>query len=335
MAPRWVVVVGASAGGVEALRTFVAGLAPDLPAAVLVVLHTRPDARSALPTILTRSGRLPATHAVDGQSLSTGRIYVAPPDVHLLVEPGRLRLYPGPSENGTRPSVDALFRSAARAYGAGVVAVVLSGTLDDGSNGMVAVKSRGGVGIVQEPTEALYSGMPESASARAPVDYTLPVGEIGPLVSRLVQEPREGGTSEVSDGMVSGPRDGVAPASSADQKREGAAAGLSCPDCHGSLWELREGGVVRFECRVGHAYSVETMLARQAEAVENALWAALNSLEERASTLRRVAGTMYPGASELEGRQLQRAAEAEEQVRILRDALLAALTVPLGTERGA
>jgi two-component system chemotaxis response regulator CheB len=334
-APRRVVVVGASAGGVEALRAFVAGLAADLPAAVLVVLHTRPDARSMLPSILSRSGPLPATHAQDGEAIAVGRVYVAPRDVHLLVEPGRARLYAGPRENGARPAVDALFRSAARAYGPGVVAVVLSGALDDGANGMVAVKSRGGIGIVQEPTEALYPGMPEGALAHAPVDYTLPVAEIGPMVSRLIAEPREEGKSDVSDEMVAGPRDGVAPERSAEPKREGAASGLSCPDCHGSLWELREAGAVRFECRVGHAYSVETMLSRQAEAFENALWAALNSLEERASTLRRVAGTTYPGSPGLEARLFEQAAEAEEQVRVLRDALLAALTVPRASEGSA
>jgi two-component system chemotaxis response regulator CheB len=335
MRGRDVVVVGASAGGVEALVALAAGLPANLPAALFVVLHTPPDARSMLPRILERAGPLPARHARGEEPIEHGRIYVAPPNVHLLVEPERVRLFAGPRENGARPAADALFRSAARAHGPRVVGIVLSGALDDGSNGMIAVKAAGGVGIVQDPAEALYPGMPCSALARAAIDHTLPAAAIGRLLGELARAPaRNGGTDGVTGRNPTDPHDGVAPAASRATKREGAASGLTCPDCHGALWELHENGQLRYECRVGHSYSVETMLAeQQAEAVDSALWAALNALEERAATLRRLAGAVTGRPGETGSRLLERAAEAEAQVQVLRDALLAALTTQQPGER--
>src|SRR5207244_2427388 len=163
MPGRDIIVVGASAGGVEALATLVRGLPADLPAAVFVVLHVPPHGTSVLPQILTRAGRLPAKHAVDGEAIQAGRIYVAPPDHHLLVKPGYVRVAHGPRENGHRPAVDALFRTAARTYGHRVAGVVLTGVLDDGTAGLIAVKLRGGAALVQHPDDALYDGMPRSA----------------------------------------------------------------------------------------------------------------------------------------------------------------------------
>jgi two-component system, chemotaxis family, protein-glutamate methylesterase/glutaminase len=185
---RYLIVVGASAGGVQALCELVAGLPPDLPAAVLVVLHVAPHGHSALPAILARSGRLPACHPADGEAIRPGRIYVAPPDLHLMVEDGHLQLSRQASENGHRPAVDILFRTAARAYGPRVVGVVLTGNLDDGTAGLATIKRCGGRAVVQDPREADYPGMPESAIANVAVDHVLPLGEMAAVLQQLVHE---------------------------------------------------------------------------------------------------------------------------------------------------
>src|SRR5690349_180578 len=184
-----IIVTRASAGGVEALRAVVAVLPADLPAAVFVVLHIPAQSPSMMPSILSRAGPLPAAHPTDGEPIRPGHIYVAPPDCHLLIDHERVRGVRGPRENRTRPAVDPLFRTAARAYGPRVVAVVLTGTLDDGTAGLQAVKQRGGLAVVQDPRDAMYAGMPRSALQHTPVDYVVPLSEIGPLISRLVREP--------------------------------------------------------------------------------------------------------------------------------------------------
>src|SRR5262245_27288904 len=176
-----IIVVGASAGGVEALTQLVRALPADLPASVFVVLHVPAQSPSVLPTILSRVSPLPAVHPEDGEAIQPGRIYVAPPDRHLLVKRGHVRLARGPRENSNRPAVDPLFRTAGRAYGRRVVGVVLSGVLDDGTAGLAAVKMRGGVAVVQGPDEALYPGMPRNAAENVAVDYCLPVGQIAAL----------------------------------------------------------------------------------------------------------------------------------------------------------
>ena len=185
MPDRDIVVVGASAGGVEALVDLAASLPADLPAAVLVVLHVPSTRTSVLPHILNQNGPLRAGHASEGEPIERGRIYVAPPDRHLLVRTGHVHLTLGPPENGHRPAVDPLFRSAARAYGSRVIGVVLSGTLDDGTAGMLAIKAHGGLGVVQGPADARYPGMPGSAAAHATVDHVLTAASMGRLLARL------------------------------------------------------------------------------------------------------------------------------------------------------
>jgi two-component system chemotaxis response regulator CheB len=184
---RDIVVIGASAGGVEALSHLVSRLPADLPAALLVVLHTSPTRESRLPTILDRAGALPAAHAQDGTRIRAGRIYVAPPNYHLTVEHESLRLVQGPTENGFRPAADPLFRTAARAYGARVVGVVLSGALDDGAAGLRAIKQHGGVAVAQDPNEAAVAWMPRSAIRLDHVDHVLPTAEIAALLVQLAQ----------------------------------------------------------------------------------------------------------------------------------------------------
>jgi two-component system chemotaxis response regulator CheB len=284
------VVIGASAGGVEALTRVVAGLPADFSAAVFVVLHVPPDARSALATILDRAGRLPAAQAEDRQPIEPGRIYVARPNRHLVLHRGHVALEAGPRENSARPSVDVLFRSAARAYGRRAVGVVLSGTLRDGALGLAAIKMHGGVTMVQDPSEALFAGMPESALRTAEVDYCLPAADIATRLVELTQH-------TVEAELMPNERDQAEPTLHAADEPDGqfspklpnAASGLTCPECHGSLWELKEGDRFRFECRIGHTYGVDALLAEQGEAVEAALWAAVNVLQERAATFRRLA----------------------------------------------
>ncbi|HEV8164959.1 MAG TPA: chemotaxis protein CheB, partial [Actinomycetota bacterium] len=238
---------------------------------------------AALPDILTRHGPLPASHAKDGEPIEQRRIYVAPPDHHLLLRAGHVHLARGPRENGHRPAVDPLFRSAAWEYATRVAGVVLSGTLDDGTAGLLAIKSRGGVAIVQHPEEALYPGMPNNAIEHVEVDHVLPAAGIAGTLARLAREP------------VPEPTDPVAAELKAEVELEGFSmeaigggnpgrpSGFSWPDCNGVLWEIQEGGLVRFRCRVGHAWSPESLLTQQSEALEAALWAALRSLEERAA----------------------------------------------------
>jgi len=182
---RDLIVVGASAGGVQALCAFAAGLPADLPAAVLVVLHLPAGATSFLAPILTRSGPLPAVVAGGGEPLRRGQIQVAPPDHHLLVMDAQVALSRGPTENGHRPSINALFRSAAVAAGPAVIGVQLSGVLDDGVAGLVAIAARGGLVMVQDPADALYSGMPEQAMRRVRPDYVLPAGGMGEALAKI------------------------------------------------------------------------------------------------------------------------------------------------------
>ena len=325
MARRDVVVVGASAGGVEALVELAAGLPRDLDAAVFVVLHLPIDAQSHLPQILDRAGPLDATHATDGEPVRPGRIYVAPPNHHLLLEHGRARLTVGPRINGVRPAIDVLFQSAARAYGPRLIGVVLSGTLQDGTLGLDAIKLRGGVAIVQDPDEARFPSMPRSALERIPVDHCARVGEIPALLSGLTAGPPEASGEARTGAMADDPNVnfplGDEPSSPSElEKQYDHASGLSCPNCNGSVWERTDGTNTRIECRVGHAFSVEAFLGEQAVALEDALWSAINSLQERATTLRRFADRITSGQTAAD--YVRRADEVERHARLLREGLI-------------
>ncbi|MCW2816462.1 MAG: chemotaxis protein CheB [Nocardioides sp.] len=282
--PQGLVVVGASAGGVEALQRLVAGLPADLPAPVLVVLHVPSTSASALPAILDRAGPLPVRHARDGDVLEAGQVLVAPPDHHLVVQDGVVVLTRGPRENGHRPAVDVLFRTAARSWAQDCLAIVLSGALDDGAAGAVTVTQRGGICLVQDPDEALYDSMPRQAAAAVGLDAGVPVAE---MPARIVEwlgerhpQPRTGPSSQLSQEAAMAALD---PDAMHDDDRPGTPAGYGCPDCAGSLWRIDDGPLRRFRCRVGHAWSSASLVARQSVAVESALWMALRSLEEKAA----------------------------------------------------
>ena len=322
-----IIVVGASAGGVEALSTLARGLPPDLAAAVFVVLHVPPTATSTLPRILARAGTLPAAHAVDGEAIRPGRIFVAPPGCHLLIDEEQVHLVRGPKENGHRPAADPLFRSAAAAYGARVVGVVLSGTLDDGTAGLRAVKQRGGIAIVQDPDDALFSGMPCSALEHVAVDHRVPAAQIGPLLATLARAPAEEGAPAMSqDKALRSKIDEQELRLRTSGKVPGEASGFTCPECHGALWELGDGDPSRFECRIGHRYSTEALLAGETEALEAALWTALRALKEKAALERRIALQ-----SRLRGRRLmaerfeEQADDAERRAGLIEQALTSAL----------
>lgn len=291
-----IIVIGASAGGVEALCQLVHDFPPDLPAAIFVVLHISPQGTSVLPNILNRcrqkrykDGSLPAAHAKNGEAIEHGRIYVAPPNQHLLLKDGYIRLARGPKENSHRPAVDPLFRTAAQIYGHRVVGVVLSGTLDDGTAGLVAVKEQGGMAVVQNPNEALHSGMPSSAIENVDVDHILQVSEIAPVLVDLAYKPVQG-VEDVSRNMkMESDMAELELTAMQSSDRPGTPSPFACPECAGVLWELNEGGVLRFRCRTGHAYSVGSLLSEQSEALEAALWTALRALEEKASLVERMA----------------------------------------------
>jgi two-component system, chemotaxis family, protein-glutamate methylesterase/glutaminase len=286
-----IIVIGASAGGVEALQQLTRGLPANIPAAIFIVLHIPPASPSLLPNILNKSGPLRARHAINGETIERGKIYIAPPDHHLLVERERMRVVRGPKENRARPAVDPLFRSAAHAYGTRVVGVVLSGTLDDGTAGLAAIKRRGGLTVAQDPEEALYPGMPQSARENVALDHCLPLAGIAPLLGRLASTPaKDDAVYPISEILkVENRIARLEEAEMEDVEEIGELSAFTCPDCRGALWELRDGDLLRFRCHVGHAYSVESLMADQSEDLENALWAALRSLEENAALSRRMA----------------------------------------------
>ena len=288
-----IIVVGASAGGVEALSRLVADLPEDLPAAVFVVLHMAPHTGTALPRILGRQTRLPVDHPADGEPIRPNRIYVAVPDRHLILGRGTVRVTNGPRENGHRPAVDTLFRTAAAGYGPRVVGVVLSGTRDDGTAGLRVIHARGGTAIVQHPDEALFPGMPQSAVAGDHPDFVVPVGEIGALLSKLARDglPQKGRSSPMPDALDAELRwahpDLEGPALT--DPPLGSPSGFTCPECHGGLWEIEDEGFPRYRCRVGHGFSADSLLVTQRTDVEAALWIAYRALEERAALCRRLA----------------------------------------------
>jgi two-component system chemotaxis response regulator CheB len=320
-----IIVIGASAGGVEALSQLVRGLPEDLQASVFIVLHVPSNSTSVLAKILNRAGKLPAASAEDYETIQPGRIYVARSDCHLLVKRGHVRMTRGPKENTVRPAIDPLFRTAARYYGRRVVGVVLTGTLDDGTAGLLSIKSGGGTAIVQDPDEALYSGMPRSALENVAVDYCLPLAEIPALLVRLANEPVEDeGETAMSDEMQQ--EIDIAEMELdelKDEHRPGTPSRYTCPECQGVLFEIDEKNLLRFRCRVGHAYSPETLLFEQGGALEAALWAALRSLEENVSLARQLAQRMRERGNLLSAARFdERADDLQARVGVIRKVLI-------------
>jgi two-component system chemotaxis response regulator CheB len=284
MPSRDIIVVGASAGGVEALTQMVRGLPASLPASFFIVCHFPSGGRSVLPQILSRSGPLLAVHAADGEPFLPGQIYVAPPDHHLLLGPdGRMRLTRGARENHHRPAVDPLFRSAARYYGPRVIGVVLSGSLYDGTAGLMAVRTAGGLAVVQDPGDAMVAAMPENAIQLAGGDHVVRIAELAPLLVRLINDPNDPERRTTSMDPIERMPDAAAEdmAQQARNERRGEVSVMTCPECGGSLWQVDDPDLIRFRCHVGHVYGGEVLLSEQSEALEAALWTAVRTFKEK------------------------------------------------------
>src|SRR3954468_990398 len=321
MRSKHIVVIGASAGGLEALRAIVGALDPDFAAPICVVLHTSPQSPGLLDGILTRSGKLEATNAVNGERLRPGHIYVAPPDFHLVIEPGIVRVTKGPRENRFRPAIDPLFRSAGQVYGPAAIGVILTGSLDDGTDGLSAIKRLGGCAIVQDPMEALFPSMPQHAIDHVEIDYILPLAQIAPMLVRLTASAVEPAARavvpeqiqvEVKIAMEHNPLD-------AGLERIGKPSDYACPECHGVLLELKDGARTKFRCHTGHAYSIASLLAAIAEGIEDSLWTAVRALEEGQLLMMRMAEHLQSSHNAGQAEQLiDRANEARNQSEAIR-----------------
>lgn len=320
------IVIGTSAGGLEALTRVLQDLPADLPATLCVVQHIPATHASLLPKILNRSCTLPAQHPADGSVIQPGNIYVAPPDHHMLVRQQHLHVIRGPRENGFRPAIDATLRTAAQAYGPRVVGVILTGMLDDGTAGLLAVKRYGGTAIVQNPEEALYPDMPMNACRYVKVDTVLSLGEIAAELLRLAHTP----IVEERGIPVTQRDDLEARMAEMDLKALqqtdtfGPTSPFSCPECGGTLTEFYDGDLLRFRCQIGHAYSPQSLFVNQGDMLDRALDAAVRSLEERAFFADRLAQEARNGKDRRGEQRFRRLAqEAEERKEQIRRVILA------------
>jgi two-component system, chemotaxis family, protein-glutamate methylesterase/glutaminase len=328
-APFGVVAIGASAGGVEALSNLAASLSTDLPYAYLMALHVPAGVPSILARIVDRSGPLPALAAENGGTLEPGHIYVAQPDRHLLVDDHRVVLSQGPTENGHRPAINALFRSVALAFGPRAVGVLLSGVLDDGVLGLDAIRSRGGITIGQSLDDALFPSLPGKAQEAGVLDRQAAAAEIGEVLKALSQREIKEPNMEPDARMELENRIAMTSRFNTDFDTQelGPASGYTCPDCNGSLVAV---GERHFRCRVGHAWTPESLLAARDDEVEGALWVALRSLQEKAKLARQLADSV--GHGPLFERYSAQADETERALKVLGERLTAAS--PGADERG-
>ena len=325
-----IVVIGASAGGVDALLKLVATLPTDLPAAVFIVLHIG-NHKSELPWLLDRLGGLPARHAEDGDPIELGQIYVAPPDHHMVVQLGRISLTKGPRENWARPAIDPLFRSAADVYGPDVIGVILTGALNDGTAGLYQVVQAGGVSVVQDPADATNPSMPESALAHVVVDHCLPLAEIGPLLIGLIDE-RPHAAALPAQTLKERPQEDEEMAAEFTQNMPVA---VTCPDCGGALRRRELGSLTQFACHIGHIYTAEVMLAAQFLTLERFIESAMRSLGERAELCRQMAEKSLPDGLAPKGFSWDAALrEAHEQTEPLRELLTREWIHPAGIGLG-
>ena len=323
--PKDIIVVGASTGGIEALKMLVGALPKDFAASIFIVVHTSPHSPGILAAILERAGDLAAVAVKYRERIRPGVIYVPPPDHHLLLEPGVALTTRGPRENRFRPAVDPLFRSAAQVYGPRVVGVILTGGLDDGTAGLWAVKKLGGTAIVQDPKDALVDSMPRNALQHVSVDYCLPLSEIAPLLVRLTGKgaaAQEEGTYQVPEEFeieVNIAREEVA--LDAGVLKLGEPSNYACPECHGVLLQLKEAGRMRFRCHTGHAYSVDSLIAEISEGVDEALWNAVRAIEEHILLMRHLAEHARANENGTTAEHfLRRAQAAERRADLLRQA---------------
>ncbi len=307
-----IVVVGASTGGVDALQQLVYGLPADFPGTIFIVMHV--GAESAMAEILSRCGKIKVFSAKDGTYYKPGEIHIAPPHRHMQISNGQIKLNAGPRENGHRPAIDPLFRSAAREHRARVAGVILTGALDDGTAGLFAVKSRGGVTIVQDPAEAVAPNMPLSAIRNVEIDHCCALEEIAPLLVRLAAEETKETKSHAR--KMSAEKEGIAKEPPPARTQ----ISLACPECNGPLYETKDGQIAHFKCNVGHAFSPESLSEAHAEALERALWTALRTLNERVTLHRQLLRRQRnKGEEELLQRFEDSVKTAERDIELLRE----------------
>jgi two-component system chemotaxis response regulator CheB len=320
-AEEWpIVVMGASAGGVEALIEVLSELPGDFDAAVFVVLHMPAHARSELSSILQRATALQVAPAEDNDAIVRGRVYVATPDRHLMIEPDRVRITRGPKECRARPAIDVLFRSAALAFGSRVIGVVLTGLLDDGTAGLWAIKDCGGVALVQDPATAMHPSMPQSARTHVAIDGVFELARLGRELARLATE-RTRQTGAVSTSASLDIENTIAMEGNGLQAgvmELGKVSKYTCPDCHGVLVQIEEGSIVRFRCHTGHAFSLKTLLVEVNNAIDTGLWATMRAVEERIMLLRQMAELASDEGDAAGAAQCrQQADDAEQRVQPL------------------
>ena len=343
-----IIVIGASAGGVELALALAGKLPDDLPAAIFIVIHISPSAESVLPALVRRRTRLRVAHARNDERVEHGRIYIAPPDQHLNVRRGRVELTMGPRENGHRPAVDTLFRSAAQSYGPRVVGVVLSGNLDDGTAGAIEIRKGGGIIIAQDPKEALYPSMPQSVITVVGADHVAPLDTIVTLLDDLSRKPvveedlsMSAGSAESRDveGNVPTPGDAAERdpqighgfgAADAMRNEVDSASGFTCPECHGALWATSDARLEGFRCRVGHTFTHKILLAEQGRALEAAMWTAYTALEEHSVFVERmVARNERQGNVVTVSRLSERARDLQQRAKLIKHVLaLGPFTAP-------
>lgn len=320
--PKDIVVIGGSAGAIEALTKLVRSLPPKLDAALLVVIHSYPVGDSLLPAILNRERSLVTKVASDGEPIECDRIYVAPRDCHLLIEPGHIKLSSGPKESGHRPAIDPLFRSAAHAYGERVIGVILSGTLDDGSVGLRVIRRHGGTAIVQEPREALFPQMPRNAIEAAEPQHVAPVAEIARLIAGHTGPRPKGGERREAMSTKMTPN-GEEQTALAAEDIPGSPTGIACPECHGVIWASYDQEAPQFRCRVGHTFSAESLLDAHQDSVEAALWAGVRALQEQASLTKHLARKAERRGDRLTAERFrERGNDADEHATMIESMLL-------------
>ena len=322
-----VIVIGTSAGGIQALKTITQQLPPDFPASIHVVQHLSSEAASNLAIILAKASQLSVKFARDLETIQTGHIYLAPPDFHLMLESGRMRVIRGPRENRMRPAIDPLFRSAAIAYRSYTTGVILTGMLDDGTAGLQAVKACGGMAIVQDPNDAAYSSMPKSAIANVEVDRVVALEDIVNVLKERVRETPPPVREIPTDLRLEAPITHKAITKPQIMSQIGEPVAHSCPSCGGPLWQIGKSDdnshrahLLRYRCHIGHAFTSNTLIEEQNDATEKALWIALRTLEERGRLLKTMSDRYaQKGAEALAKTHQERATEAIEQSALIRN----------------
>ncbi|OON71111.1 chemotaxis protein CheB [Hymenobacter sp. CRA2] len=324
---RDIVVIGASAGGIAALRELVQMLPHDFPAPIFVVQHVAPDSSNSLARLLDAVAPLPVKQPHNGETVEPGTIYIAPADRHMLVENDRILITHGPKENKFRPSIDALFRSVAYSYGPRVIGVVLTGYLDDGTSGLWTVQRLGGVTVVQDPDDAVTPAMPINALQFVKADYVVPLAELAALLVRLTLEPapraRRRAAAELELlqlELAIAKQDNAFEMGIIDKGR---LTPFTCPECHGALTQLIEGNIIRYRCHTGHAYTISTLLSEAADSVEAMLYQSMRGLEETKMLLQTLGNHFKQNGRPAAAATFFRKAEKTgAQARVVHDSIL-------------